>query len=114
MNINIKKIIIKIIIMIGISFFILFIFLSDLDLLGKYQYLNNIDYNVIVNHDGSINITETWDVYVKNTNTLFKSFDKSDKYGEITDVTVKDVDKNIYLKDFRKMGISCTKRLFLL
>ena len=37
----------------------------------KIQVMNNLDYNVTLNKDGSMNITETWDVYVKNTGTLF-------------------------------------------
>ena len=53
----------------------------------KIQVMNNLDYNVTLNKDGSMNVTETWDVYVKNTGTLFKDFYRTDKYP-ISDVTV--------------------------
>lgn len=67
---------------------------------NKYQYLKNLDYNVTINEDGSANVTEIWDIYVKNTNTLFKSFNKSSRYGEITEVSVKDLDRNIVMDDY--------------
>lgn len=58
----------------------------------KYQYLNSIDYYVEMHEDGSMRVTETWDVYVKNTNTLFKSFTLDQyKYGDITNVKVIDL-----------------------
>lgn len=58
----------------------------------KFQYLNNIDYNVRLREDGSMVVTETWDIYVKKTNTLFKNFNLSDKFGNIREVSVKDLD----------------------
>lgn len=58
----------------------------------KFQYLNSIDYNVKLREDGSMLVTETWDIYVKNTNTLFKNFYLSNKFGNVRDVSVKDLD----------------------
>ena len=57
-----------------------------------YLNLNSLDFNVQINNDGSIDITETWDIRIKETNTLYKSF-KTDynKYSNITNVTVKDI-----------------------
>ena len=54
--------------------------------------LNNLDFNVQINDDGSMKVTETWDINISSTNTLYKSF-KTDysKYSEITDVTVKEI-----------------------
>ena len=44
--------------------------------------------------DGSMRVTETWDVEVKNTNTLFKTFTLNKyKYGDITDVKVVDLER---------------------
>ncbi len=54
--------------------------------------LNELDFEAQINEDGSINVTETWNIYISETNTLFKTFKKdSSKYSGITDVTVKDL-----------------------
>ena len=54
--------------------------------------LNELDFDVQVNVDGSMNVTETWNIYISEINTLFKTFKKdSSKYSGITDVTVKDL-----------------------
>lgn len=52
-------------------------------------YLRNLNYDVTLNSDGTANITETWDIEIDETNTLFKTFeiDKS-KYSEIKDVSL--------------------------
>ena len=54
--------------------------------------LNNLDFDVQINNDGSMDVTETWDISISQTNTLYKSF-KTDtsKYSDITDVTVKEI-----------------------
>ena len=54
--------------------------------------LNNLDFAAQINEDGSMEITETWDIEIENTNTLFKTF-KTDntKYSGITDVTVSEI-----------------------
>ena len=55
-------------------------------------YLNNLNFDVQVNSDASMNVTEIWDIHISETNTLFKTF-KTDKtkYSEIKDVTVTDI-----------------------
>lgn len=54
--------------------------------------LNTLDFNVQINSDGSMDVTETWNIRIKQTNTLYKSFKTdSSKYSEITNVTVKDI-----------------------
>lgn len=54
--------------------------------------LNNLDFNVQINNDGSMDVTETWDIYVSSTNTLYKSFETdSSKYSGITNVIVKEI-----------------------
>ena len=56
------------------------------------QKWNALDFDVKFNDDGSMNVTETWDVYVSNTNTLFKDYELDDsKFSGITDVEVKQV-----------------------
>ena len=54
--------------------------------------LSNLDFNVQINDDGSMDVTESWDINISSTNTLYKSF-KTDysKYSEITNVTVKEI-----------------------
>lgn len=51
--------------------------------------LRNLKYNVTLNSDGSANVTETWDIAIEDTNTLFKTFeiDKT-KYSGITNVSL--------------------------
>ncbi len=57
------------------------------------QHLYAIDYDVQVNKDGSMEVVETWDVYIVETNTLFKSFElDQSKYSGITDVKVKNLE----------------------
>lgn len=55
-------------------------------------YLNDLDFNAQIKNDGSMDVVETWNIKVQNTNTLYKSF-KTDKnkYSGITDVTVKEI-----------------------
>ena len=51
--------------------------------------LNNLDYHVQLKADGTAHITETWDISIEDTNTLFKTFKlDSSKYSGITDVSV--------------------------
>lgn len=51
--------------------------------------LKNLHYNVHLLENGDATVTETWDISIKNTNTLFKTFkiDKS-KYTGISNVSV--------------------------
>lgn len=90
-----KSYIFLLIFMVVIGFIIFSVFLSGVD---KYQYLNSIDYHVEMQKDGSMRVTETWDVDIKNTNTLFKTFSLNrNKYGNITDVQVIDLQMVSYL-----------------
>lgn len=41
------------------------------------QEWNALDYNVVLNKDGSADIVETWDVDISETNTMFKDFNLS-------------------------------------
>ena len=66
----------------------------------KIQLMNKLNFDISLNEDGSMNVTETWDIYVKNTGTLFKDFYETDRYP-ITDVTVKNLDTNT---DFANVG----------
>ena len=41
-------------------------------------HLKNLDFTAQINEDGSMDVVETWDVNVSDTNTLYKTF-KIDK-----------------------------------
>lgn len=99
-----KKIISKILLIIFISGFFVCIFFTMVGITTKYQILDHIDYQVILQKDGSMRVTETWNIEIGQTNTLVRNFDISSKFGEIKDVTIKDLDTNQYLQQIdRKM-----------
>ena len=77
--------------LISIIFITLVILINNKSYAGT-QYLNSLDYNVILNSNGDMNVVETWDIDISETNTLFKDFDlDSRKYSGITDVKVEDL-----------------------
>lgn len=94
---KIKKIITTLI------FLILFIILGNTKSNAGSLYLDNLNFDVKINQDGSMNVTETWDISISETNTLFKTF-KTDnsKYSSITDVEVAEV-TNSAEKKFSKV-----------
>ena len=55
-------------------------------------YLNSIDFNAQINSDGSMDVVETWNIDVSDTNTLYKTFkrDKS-KYSSLKNINVKEI-----------------------
>ena len=73
-------------------FLILFIILGNTKSDAGNLYLNDLNFDAQINQDGSMNVTETWDISINETNTLFKTF-KTDnsKYSSITDVKVSEV-----------------------
>lgn len=94
---KIKKIGIKVIIMIICSF-ILLSSLTEADS-NMAQYLNQIDYQVTLDEKGNMQVVETWDINVRDTNTLFRDFTLSGyKYGDIIDVEIIDLQSNIKLE----------------
>ena len=94
---KIKKIITTLI------FLILFIILGNTKSNAGSLYLDNLNFDAEINQDGSMNVTETWDISISETNTLFKTF-KTDnsKYSSITDVEVAEV-TNSAEKKFSKV-----------
>jgi len=79
------------------QFFITLVFVIIFLVIGTITsnasaFLKKLDFDVKINSDGSMNVTETWDIEVSEINTLFKTFIvDSSKYSEITNVTVKDI-----------------------
>ena len=64
------------------------------------QSINDLNYEVTLNEDGSANVIETWQVQVSDTNTLFKTFKiDNSKYRKITNVKVQEIENGIK-KDF--------------
>lgn len=56
--------------------------------------LNKLDFNVQINNDGSMDVTENWNIDISSTNTLYKTFKTdSSKYSGITNVTVREIRK---------------------
>lgn len=55
-------------------------------------YLNHLDFQAQINQDGSMKVTEKWNIKISDTNTLYKTF-KTDrtKYSNITNVEVTDI-----------------------
>ncbi len=82
---KIKKFIFLIILMISI------ILIFPKEVLAD-QELNELDFEAQINEDGSMDVTETWNIYISETNTLFKTFEKDkSKYSGITNVMVKEI-----------------------
>ena len=78
-------------IILSILFLILFILLGCNKSNASDLYLNNLDFDVKINQDGSMDVTETWDIYISETNTLYKTFKPDNsKYSYITDVEVRE------------------------
>lgn len=95
---NAKKIITTLI------FIIIFLILGNTRSSAGNLYLNDLNFDAQINQDGSMNVTETWDISINETNTLFKTF-KTDnsKYSSITDVKVSEVIGNTE-KSFNKIN----------
>ena len=92
----------KYVIMVIIVYFMIMLIATVISITDskKIQLMNKLDFDISLNEDGSMNVTETWDIYVKNTGTLFKDFYETDRYP-ITDVAVKNLDTNT---DFANVG----------
>ena len=55
-------------------------------------FLNYLLFDVQINQDGSMNVVETWDIDIEDTNTLYKTFVRdSSKYSSISDFVVKEI-----------------------
>ena len=67
------------------------LFLTTKSYAGELE-LKNLDFDVKLNSDGTAYITETWDIDIEETNTLFKTFKlDSSKFGGYKDASVIEV-----------------------
>lgn len=92
----------KLLLLIGI--FISVLLISNISNASGLR-LKKLNYDVELNADGSADVTETWNISIEDTNTLFKTFevDKT-KYKEITDVTVSEIKSNGTIVNFDKIN----------
>ena len=79
---------------------------------GKYQYMNQLDYEVTLKDNGDMDVVETWDIYLKNTNTVFRNFELSDKFGMITNITVTDLETGKQLSQINEKMYHVTTDCF--
>ena len=76
-------------------------------------YLNKLEFYVEINSDGSMDVTETWNIDIRNTNTLYKTFEiDSKKYSSIENVLVKDVTANMELTHINQEMYHVTKNCY--
>ncbi len=76
--------------------FFVFILLLNVRSYAGTQNWDSLNFNVYVNSDGSMDVEETWNIKISNTNTLFKTFDMdSSKYSGITNVQVAKIDNGV-------------------
>ena len=91
--------------LISICFMLLFIILTTIKSNASSNlHLNELAFDASINTDGSMNVTETWDIEIEDTNTLFKTF-KTDmsKYSDITNVQVSEI-TNGSTRNFTKIN----------
>lgn len=90
---NIKR---KLLIIVLVMLSILFIKINKAE---ATLYLNELGFDAQINEDGSMDVTETWNINISETNTLFKTFEPDNsKYSGITDIKVKDITTNTELR----------------
>ena len=69
---------------------------------GMAQYLRHLDYNVQMQNDGSMEVVETWDIDVGNTNTLLRTIKlNKSKFGKISNVKIQDLETG---KEFKNIN----------
>ena len=76
-----------------ILFFIMILIMSSSHSYAGYQEWESLNYDVTLNIDGSMDVVETWNVSIEETNTLFKQFSlKNMPEISFTDVSVSEID----------------------
>lgn len=79
----------KILFILGITFILILLGITKSEASLK---LNELDFEAQINTDGSMDVTETWNIYISETNTLFKTFKiDNSKYSAITNVKVTEI-----------------------
>ncbi len=87
-----------------ILFFAMFLLLFIKPSYAGSQKMNQLNYEVNLNEDGSMDVVETWNIKVTDTNTLFKTFEiNPSKYKGITNVSVEEIKDNDEITKFNKI-----------
>lgn len=73
--------------------FLIFLLIMSTNVLAGEQQWNSLNYDVTLDMYGNARIVETWDVYISETNTMFKDFDlySQDNRYDIRDVSVSQI-----------------------
>lgn len=86
----------KILFILIFAIFILLVFTTKSN---ASLYLNNLDFYAELDEKGNMQVTETWDIDVSNTNTLYKTFKLDNtKYSNIINVKVSEVGRENFIK----------------
>lgn len=111
-----KNKILKKLLFIIVLIFTLFSFDTSSNATTPVQYLNDLSYDVVLNEDGSVNVTEIWDIKLSHTKTLARNFDlDSSKYSGISDVHVSQILKDgseISFNNFNKYAYHLPQNTF--
>lgn len=82
----------KICSIIAIMFMMLISLTTITNASSDYLFLNNLEFDVQIQKDGSMVVTEIWDIDIEETNTLYKTFELDEtRYSGITDVEVREI-----------------------
>ena len=67
-------------------------------------FLDNLKFEVQINEDASMNVTEIWDISISDTNTLYKTFKRDQsRYSSISAFKVSDItDEEVIFRDINK------------
>ncbi len=85
--------------------FALFIVLLTNSSNAMSQSLNDLNFDIKIMDNGDVYMTEIWDADLYDTNTLFKTFNKNERFKELTDVTVSEIDaEGNTIKVFQNSG----------
>lgn len=81
------------------------LFISNISEASSGLELKNLNYDIRLNADGSMDITETWKIKIEDTNTLFKTFElDSSAYKGFTNVEVYEIDSNGNKIEFNRIN----------
>ena len=96
---KLKKIFIFLFILLGT------LFISNISEASSDLELKKLNYDIRLNADGSMDITETWKIKIEDTNTLFKTFElDSSAYKGFTNVEVYEIDSNGNKIEFNRIN----------
>lgn len=78
---------------------LLFVGITKVEASSSDLFLDDLNFNAHINTDGSMDVIETWNIDISDTNTVYKTFkiDKS-KYSRITNIVVKDITSSMPTK----------------